>query len=84
MNEKSYKHYRGFICCTFAEPQLLCKFLIGCQALCLHIRNKHKLLQGGGTLQLLPAGSHSGVQTADLDSTSNNVVKVTVYVYIHS
>lgn len=32
---------------------------------------------------LLPTGGHSGVQTTDLDSTSNNVVEATVYVNIH-
>ena len=64
---------------TFAESQLLCQFPTGCQALCLHVGNKHKLLQGGGDLLLLPTGGHGGVQTADLDSSGDNVVKATVY-----
>jgi len=71
------------VCRTFTEPQLLCKFPIGRQALCVHIWNKHKLFQGGGALLLLSTGGHSGVKAGDLDSTSNDVVEVAVHVDGH-
>ncbi|TNN50610.1 hypothetical protein EYF80_039184 [Liparis tanakae] len=53
------------------------------RALGVHIRNKHKLLQGGGALLLLSTGGHSGVKAGDLDSAGNDVVEAAVHVDGH-
>lgn len=84
MLTKQQQQNKGFLSCTFTEPQLFSKFQVGRQAFRLQIGNKHILLKDGGILLLLPTGGHSGMQTTYLDSTSNNVIKATVYVDISS
>lgn len=76
--------HRGATILTFAEVQLLSEALIGCQALCHHMRNEHKLLQSGGVLLLLPAGGDRGMQTRDQYSTGNDAVQAAAHLDINS
>lgn len=69
---------------TSADAQLLRQLPVGTKTAVLHVGDKNELLQRGGALLLLPAGGHSGVQAADLNTSGNDAVKVSPDGHVHS
>lgn len=69
---------------AFAMSQLVSKFLIGSQAIWVHIGNKDKFLQSGRSLLLLATGCYGSVKSTDLNSSSCYVVQTTINMNVHS